>query len=294
MFSLGGINMAKKINVILTNKIVKWLIIPLCLFGLWFILTLWNIIVFHQSFLIVSYSHSSDNFTQLTNDKLLKGEKITGEFIAQEPNLGIVGIRFKSFQRVAYKDEDALVFRLKEKSQKDWYYENTYRSGFIYDLPFLPLGFPLISDSKGKTYVFELQSLKGNEKNGVALSTREPILESKYQADKAELVASPITLLAFGAKKFFNSFDNIDIVYSSLLFSLPLVFYLLWLFPFAKRLHKQTLQKLKKHKVKNGVVITTKITIQYIFLSILLITIVINIFTLQINNDLVYIVSFTL
>lgn len=292
--------MAKRSNTIWRSKWVIWGLIPILLLGLWFAMTFWYIVKFDQSFLVLSYNHNKESFTQLTHDRLVKGEKLVGEFTAHEDNLGIVALRFKSFQRIPYKNEDTLVFRIKEKGQKDWYYVNQYRSGFVYDVPFLPFGFPLIADSQGKTYNFELESLNGNQVNGVALSTRQPFIASKYQFDKATLQRDYKALLEFSSKKFFNSFTTIDIGYSSFVFSLPLLLYLFWISPARRKVVEPAMtafsnkvdiygRKLLGEKytyvenVSNGFV-------SYYLLIFILAIILIDIIILQIYNDLLYVV----
>lgn len=207
---------------------IRFILIPFVLFCVWVALTFWYIVIFDQSALVLSYNHPTSDFTQITYNRLLKGQKLAGEFVAKDNNLGIVAIRFKSFERIPYNQEDTLIFRLKQKGQKGWYYQNQYRSGLTFDVPFLPFGFPIIPDSKGRTYDFELESLHGNNINGVALSTRQPFLVTKYKADKKVLLKNPRAFLMFIFKKIFNSFDTIDISYSSFLFALPFIFYMIY------------------------------------------------------------------
>lgn len=246
------------------KKWVKFGLIPALLLGIWFILTFAYIVMFDQSVLVISYNHSADNFTSSTHNRLLKGQKLAGEFIAKEDNLGIVAMRFKSFQRIPFKDEDMLVFRLKEKGQKNWYYQNKYRSGLTFDVPFLPFGFPKIADSRGKTYIFELESLKGNSFNGVALSSRQPFLVSKYQMNKSELLHNPRQLVSFLITKFANSFYTIDITYSSTVFALLFLFYLF-------------------------ILIQPRILLpNYTFPVLIISLIIIDIVYLQVLNDLLY------
>lgn len=194
-----------------------------------FILTFLSIIFFDKSILVLSFNHGKNNFTSSTYTRLTKGHAIKGEFTAQENNLGIVAIRFQSFVRIPYKDEDTLIFRIKERGAADWYYENHYRSGLIYDVPFLPFGFPKIANSKNKIYDFELVSLYGNQKNGVALSNRMPNLTSRYQADKNILLKNHKELFNFLFSKLYNSFQTLDILFSALVFSLPFLIYLIYL-----------------------------------------------------------------
>jgi hypothetical protein len=288
--------MAKRSKKLLDNKWIKWGIIPILLLGFWFVLTYWYIIKYDQSFMILSYNHNESNFESITHNRLLEGEKLTGEFVAPADNLGIVAMRFKSFQRIPYRNEDNLVFRIKEKGEAQWYYENDYRSGFVYDVPFLPFGFPVIANSIGKTYVFELESLKGNQVNGVALSSRDPFLVTKYQANANELKNDYIALITFAWKKFLNSFSTIDIAYSSFVFSLPLLTYLFWRSPvkgktintfsiFVDRYGNKVLGK-KYRYFENSSEDFVSYYVYYLIIAVILIDIVI----LQVYNDLLYIV----
>lgn len=221
-------------NKFVENKWVKLGVIPVILLGLWFLLTFWYSTFFDNSISVISYNLPASNIVNLNHNRLLKGQMIKGSFVAKDDNLGIVSIRFQSFQRIPYDEEDTLIFRIKEKGQKDWLSQNYYRSGLTYDVPFLPFGFPVIPNSKGKTYQFELLSMHGNNINGVALSTRQPILVTKYKVSKSLLLHSPQALFKFIFEKTINSFQTIDISYSSVFFGLPLIFYLL----LSSRLHR--------------------------------------------------------
>lgn len=292
--------MNNKITKIKKTKLIKYFVILFFLFLIWFLGTFWAIIKYDQSVLIMSFSHNTNDFTQINHEKLMKGQKISGEFVAKDDNLGIVSLRFKSFQRVSYKQEDKLIFRLKEKGAKDWYYKNQYRSGFIYDMPFLPFGFPIIKDSFGKTYVFELESLNGNAVNGVALSSREPILASKYATDRNDILHNPAKLVSFAFKKYFNSFQTIDIAYSSLIFALPFLFYIYWISPLRKKIIKPYLSSVEKKytsflRRRFGKHSKYFEKIYYIvsrnyYIIFLILFILIDVIFLQIYNDLLYIV----
>lgn len=203
--------------------------------GLWAFLSLLYIFNYNLTLSVISYSHSKSNFHNFTTNRLLAGDKISGEFKAKEDHLGIVSISFSVFQRVSYNEEDTLVFRLKEKGAKDWYYEGNYKSGLIYQVPFLPLGFPEIENSKDKIYEFELQSLRGNKVNAVALNSWEPVLVSRYQMPKDKLIGDENYLIAFFTRKIFASFDNQAVLFFSFIYSLPLWFYLLLQTPPVKK-----------------------------------------------------------
>jgi len=111
-----------------------------------------RILYFNNNFSlsIISYSHSKNNFVSFSTKKLFAGQKATGEFKAQENYLGIVTVSFATFSQVSYVDEDTLLFRIKEAGAKNWYYQNTYKSGLMYAVPVYPFGFPKFPILKGK------------------------------------------------------------------------------------------------------------------------------------------------
>src|SRR5690606_4297168 len=111
-----------------TSKSRK-IVIAFLLFILWFALTVWYIIIFDESVLVLSYNHGEENFTSIAYDRLLEGEKLAGEFVAQDENLGIVALRFEKLPRIPWDQEDKLIFRIKEAGADTWYYTGEYMSG---------------------------------------------------------------------------------------------------------------------------------------------------------------------
>lgn len=274
------------------NKLVTWVIIPLALILLWLVASVIYSSTYNGSYTVITHNHSKDSFTNIPNKKLLKGEKITGEFVAQDDNLGILAIRFKQGRRIPWEKEDILQFRIKEKGATEWYYENEYYSGLTFDVPFLPVGFPVIQDSKGKTYYFEFESLRGNAQNGLVLDTKRPVLASRYQVDRHELIDRPDKLLNFLVFKTINSLDTPDILYSSLIYLLPFWLYVLWITKALDPLLSPLLKRYQKSALKKTI---TKIyqheaTLTVIFSSLLLIAVLIDILRLQVLNDMLYLV----
>jgi len=220
------------------NKFIKFVVIPLFLLLLWFGLTFLYIIHLDTAFSLLSYNLPKNVFTHLPKDKLQKGDFISGEFLATENNLGILSLRFETFFRPAYQNEDVLLFQIRQKGAKDWYYQNKYRDGLVYDVPFFPFGFPIINDSGGRIYEFRITSLKGDEYNSVSVSNRWQNIAAKYKFTKHELLQSNASLLMFSVKKFFSSLQTIDVLFSSFVYLLPLLFYLMLLSPLRKYLEK--------------------------------------------------------
>ncbi len=268
------------------NKLIRFFAIPLALAVLWLGLTFFYISTF-ESFSIVPFNHPEvlDNYIK---KPLLENQKITGEFVASENNLGIVAMRFQLRSRIPFAQEDNLVFRLKEKGDKDWYYTGEYKSGLTYDVPFLPFGFPIIAESRGKVYQFELESLKGNPKNALILSRQYPQLQSKYVADLGVIKADPIEAIEYFRQKYIGSFDNPSVVFSAVVYALPLLFYLAFISGLIDKLIKRFPQQFRWIEERFKLLKSNDSAL--FFLSILLVFIVLDIFLIQILNDSIYIV----
>lgn len=268
------------------KNLIRFFIIPLSLLFLWLGLTILYIITFDTSLSVLSYNHEKEHFSNISYDKLLKGDKISGKFTATEDNLGIVSIRFKTFIRPPYKNEDVLVFRIKEVGAKDWYYENNYRNGLIYDIPFFPFGFPKITHSKEKTYYFEIESLKGDTHNAVALSDRGQVLFSKYQIPKSLILQNEKEMSVFAVKKFISALLTTDVRFSSFIYLLPLLFYLLLISPFGK----SQKEKVRRFIVKSYVFRFVRDVVSNKLHWIIILVVLIDIFLVQVINDIVYLV----
>lgn len=147
------------------------------------------------------------NFNRNYYKELLKGEKITGTFIASENDIGIILVRFYNFEKIS---SDAVIFRLKEENQKKWYYEYPYKVDQFQPNQYFTFGFPQIPDSKNKKYLFELESSAGKERNAIAISKYNPTVAYVYQYSKTKFFEDKKTLLQFSTKKVKYALDNFD------------------------------------------------------------------------------------
>lgn len=211
---------------ILSNKFIAYILIPLVLVLFWLISSL----LFNKQISFSVLEYGENNPPQSVSGKLLKGEKISGNFIAKENNLGIIIVRFNRYVKPDYRGEDVLSFKLKENNAKDWYYFNNYRSGLVESQLLFPFGFPVIDNSKGKEYHFEIESLFGNATNALEISKDMPVLITAYQIPRNEITGSKLRLISFIFKKTLNSLASFDFLLSSIIFLLPLLFYVLWKF----------------------------------------------------------------
>ena len=285
----------KKINHILHLKIIKWGIIPMFFVCLWAFLTFLYIIRLDTTFSILSYNLPKDIFSSLPSGKILKGDYILGSFLAKENNLGIISIRFTTFFRPTFKDEDLLLFQLKERGSKKILYESTYRVGTIYDVPYFPFGFPIISNSMGKEYEFKIMSLNGNPTNSVAPSYRNQIVTAKYKYSRSELLASNQALFNFILKKIEFAFKTTDILFSSTVYFLPLLFYLLLVAPIGKGVRRSMWANLSKFSDKNIAMGEKSYPLKFLICEMLLLLIsAIDALYLQLGNGYVFLLVLVL
>lgn len=212
------------------------LIFKVCMSAIFLFFWLVCSLVFNNrtSFSVLEYGNDNAVIQGKISGKLYKNDKVEGEFIARENDLGVVLIRFNDFVVPDYRGEDVLSFKLREKGDKTWYYFNNYRSGSLKRQLLYPFGFPTISDSKGKVYEFELRSLYGNSTNAVELSRNKPIIKTMYQFPRKEIAGSKLRFLKFLPFKIMNSFTNIDFMLSSVIYLLPFFLYLFLLVYFMK------------------------------------------------------------
>jgi len=209
--------------------------------------------------------------------------------------LGIVSVRFQTYIRPPYNLEDQYLFKIKEKGAKNWYYKNTYRSGLIYDVPFFPFGFPQIVNSKGKVYDFEITSLNGNSVNAVSISSRYPIFQSKYKYSGHELLHNKNELTKFSIIKFYNAFKTPDVIFSSFIYFLPFLFYLIWISVLGKVMYPVT-DKIKEivGKLENTFLAPFVKLFKIIFIYnldyFLILVVLVDILIIQLTNDFVYLI----
>jgi len=106
------------------------------------------------------------NQAKATPVRILKGEVYRQSFLSTTDSFGIVAVKFSNNNKI---NEDILVFRIREATEKNWFYENQYKTDQFQNNKFFTFGFPKITATQGKTFVFEIESLAGSEDDSVSL-----------------------------------------------------------------------------------------------------------------------------
>jgi len=170
----------------------------------------------------LTMDYTTKNFIDFNEQEITANRKISAFFLAKENYLGMVLIRFNTFQRI---NSDTLLFKLKENNKKTWYYQNYYKVDQFQPGQLFTFGFPIINNSKGKNYQIEIQSMHGKKGDAVAIYPAFPVMTVKYQFPKKQIISNPAELIYLFYKKFISSFFDLVFVMSSLVYLLPLIFY---------------------------------------------------------------------
>jgi hypothetical protein len=208
------------------QNFIKWVLIPFLLIALWICLSL--VFGSYKSFSVLQYPHYNDVKNEFSQKKLLKGDHLLGDFVAKDNNLGIISVRFGDVPRVEYKDEDVIIFRIREVGSNKWLFTNKYRSGAFSSNEYFPFGFNIIKHSKNKEYFFEILSTKGNNINAIQTKSSSPSYLTKYKYESGFLLKNMNFLMRFIWEKLYTFVTNFESLLSSTVFLLPLVFYMCW------------------------------------------------------------------
>lgn len=243
---------------------ITWKFIPSLLILFWVGFSL--LFTSKYSLTVVASPHERNNFSFFKTTELLEKQKVAASFQAKEDNLGIVSVRFYNFQRIS---NDSVIFRIKEEDQKDWFYENTYRVNQFQPDELFTFGFPIIPDSKGKTYYFEIESTKGRSGDAIGLSSVYPPFVTQYQYPKEKLLANKAELVEFIFKKLYYSFTDRNFFIASLVYLMPFIFYIIWCY-LAKAVIGISINPLPQLQIKSREIISSSVKNGYVLVQIYL------------------------
>lgn len=166
---------------------------------------------------LLSY-HDRSVYTLHSPKPLVPAQGIYGEFQAVNDNLGMVKLRIRTFNRI---NTTHIRFQIREKGNSTILATNEYATDRFEDGLLYPFGFPVITDSKGKWYVFALDSLDGTFDNAIGVVSGYHDTATQYVFGKTKIFSAPDVSLAFLSQKIKSLvFDPYMILYMSI-FLLP-------------------------------------------------------------------------
>lgn len=109
-----------------------------------------------------------------------------------------------------------LMFQIKQVSQKNWFATDSFDLTHIAESTSHPFGFPVIQDSKGKTYTIHLSLLSKQSSEYIMIDSIN-YLRGIYAMDKKQLFTHPVQLLQFILAKISLAVQNPQAQYALLL-----------------------------------------------------------------------------
>lgn len=287
--------MSKKIKKSPFFRTILYFVVPVILFLSWILSSVYTLLTYNASFTILPYSHVEQTVISPRQAILVTGTVLHGKLIAKENNLGAIAIRLHNFHGGGV-EEDRIIFRLKQEGEKNWYYEHEYTGGQFHELDLFPFGFPIISNSQNKTYVFEIISRYGYNLTSLELTNQNPIVVSQYQFPKSSLIHNPSLLQTFIKKKVTYQLQNLDVKLLLIVYPIPLLLYLFGLSKIGRSLYMPLVSYLKKVKRKNarGKIIAYIADSFSIYDGIVLFVLLIDVFFINGPNETVIVELFIL
>ncbi len=177
----------------------------------------------NTGFFTVETSPKIVNIVSPPDSRLLKNNYFEAKFKATLPHLGIVSIRFDTFDRI---NNDTLRFKLIKINKNEKLYEGSYKTDQFQPEKLFPFGFPVVADSEGETFQINLTSETGSPSSSVAISHNLPFITTRYVLNINTLRREPILLYRFFRYKITNFISNPRFISYLTISFLPLCLYL--------------------------------------------------------------------
>lgn len=210
------------------NLLVKFIflgIIPIILLLFWILGSL--LLNTKVGSTILVYSQKDSEIKYLSEGILFKGNIISGEFKARDNYLNFLQFKFDEYAKHDFVGEEVLAFRIRAKGEESWSYTSTYKTSLLENNLLFPFEFPTIKNSRDIMYQFEIESLLGNNTNGVEVRKSTAEVYSGYKYPLSDIIKNNATTREFFFKKVFTSFTNIDFFLRSLIYLIPLLVYII-------------------------------------------------------------------
>lgn len=214
-----------KLNPKIKKLILNYLV-PFLLIAGWVFFVFYKAFIIEHVISIVTEAYSSASLVEKPSDRLLQGEKIVGQFTATYDHLGIIGFRFWNYNQI---NKDRVIFRIKQQGAAEWHYVYQYATDQFPANGYFTFGFPIIDDSKDKTYTFEIESMAGTMEDSVGPSKQNPMFIAKYQYPKQLITSSPYAFASFAVLKLHNLIKNSEFTSFIYIYLLPAILYILYI-----------------------------------------------------------------
>lgn len=204
-------------NIKKRNKVSKIYILLFSFFILsWFLASLFTIN--RISFSVVTFRTS--NLISPVNLEVDGKNSFFGKFKALDNNLGIV---YVFFYPMSIDSEGTITFSFRQKGKKEWEFKESYDAKLFDSQAYFTFGIPPIKDSQDKIYEFKIES--SNPKN--SLSVGDENFVTGYQYSREDITSLSYESLRFFKNKVLGSISDLDFLYKSTIFLIPLFAFIL-------------------------------------------------------------------
>jgi hypothetical protein len=138
-------------------------------------------------------------------------------FTSQEDNMGVILVHLtsivgetlpKNAEKIDPNKHQRFQIRMKEIGSNEWHTSQDTAPGEIGNSSSYPFGFPVIADSKGKTYLVEM-SIKDIDYTSKIIFNKDVYqLTTVHQIPKQTLLKNPVQLLSHLGDKFQTILTN--------------------------------------------------------------------------------------
>lgn len=168
---------------------------------------------------VISYDHLVENVVHTSGG-------VRGEFTARNNYLGLLTIQFDNKDIIEKKS----VFRIKEKNSAEWYHASNIDTIQYNIKPLYTFGLPVITDSKNKTYQFEVSILDYVPgEPSLELSNQVPIITSRYLFPWKVLFSDKDIMFEFLLQKISYQLQSSYAPWVFLAYFLPSIGYILYI-----------------------------------------------------------------
>ncbi len=190
------------------------------IFILFFIFLILSAYTSNFNFFSAEKKYSKDNVVFQTNPGKkplpLSEKPLQFSFVSKEDNLGIVtlhltnvvGGKEKRMVPIDPNKNQKFLIRIKEAGNEKWYASQETTPAQIGESTSYPFGFPVIADSKNKTYTLELSIKDIDYSSQLVLHTDPFVIQTVHQLNKKELITHPLLLASHTSQKIISVFNN--------------------------------------------------------------------------------------
>lgn len=198
------------------NKLFLILISASFLF--WAFMTFLFILRFGGSFVTIS---SKDNIKSIYQIGRISnsGRFLQFDLRAQENYFGSITLNLNDIKIL---NHGYVYFKIKDKSNPNWYYQNKYEAEQIKSLENYPFGFPIINNSQHRIYTIRLEYINNQLSHNKNKFTVSEIV-TKYQFPRAVILRDIKFIFEFVFAKIKYSFGFNETIIASLFYSIPLL-----------------------------------------------------------------------